>query len=85
MDGSNGRFNWTGAGVVFSILVSSLTAAFVFGQMMGDIRHNTEDIAQLQSDGRTITAALSKIETSTARIEARLEILLPTSVERDRR
>jgi hypothetical protein len=79
-----GGINWTAVGVALSLIMSALTSAFVFGEMRGDIRHNKEDITQLQADGRTINAALSKIETSTARIEAKLEILLPTSMDQDR-
>lgn len=84
MDTNRGNINWTAVGVFLSFAISAITASFVFGEMRGDIRHNKEDITQLQADGRTITAALSKIETSTARIEARLEILLPTSMDRPR-
>lgn len=84
MDGSGGRFNWQAAAVLLSLLMSAISVAFLFGEVRGDIRNSKEDIAQLQADGRNITATLSEIKTSAARIEARLEILLPTSMDRER-
>lgn len=82
MENNRGHINWTAAGVFLSFVISAITASFVFGEMRGDIRHNKEDIQQLQADGRTMTAALSRIEATTARIDGRLSVFFPESAEK---
>lgn len=68
-----------------TLAIAVLTAAAVFGEMRGKVDQHDKDIAQLQIDSRALSITLNKIETSTARIETKLEILLPTSVQREPR
>lgn len=73
------RTNWSAVAAILSLVVTLFTAATVFGELRGQVQRNADDIKQMQADGRTSTATLGQIDVRTARIESKLEILLPSS------
>jgi hypothetical protein len=66
---------WAAIGV--SLLLSTITGVNAFAIQGARVAQNSKDIAELRSDGRNVTETLNEINLRTARMEEKLEILLP--------
>lgn len=75
-------WNWSAVFSGLTFLATVFTAAIVFGEMRGDIANTKEDVKQLQIDGRVTAVDNSTMKASLARIEAKLEWVVPSSIDR---
>lgn len=66
---------WAAIGV--SLLLSTITGVNAFAVQGARVAQNSKDIAELRSDGRSAAGTLNEINLRTARMEEKLEILLP--------
>ncbi len=74
--------NWSAVGVIFAIFLSVIGAVYSIASKDAADDRQDRDISQLQSDSRALTSDLAAIKTSTARIEAKFEIIVPTTGDR---
>lgn len=74
--------NWTAVGVIFAIFLSIIGAVYSIASKDAADDRQDRDISQLQTDSRSLTTDLAAIKTSTAKIEAKFEILVPSPKER---
>lgn len=68
--------NWASG---IALVGSIISVGVLFGSTLGRVERAEKDIERIQADNRTAQVTLNQIDTRTARMEAKLEILLPTS------
>ena len=77
------KLSWNTIISALALLITAFTTATVYGEMRGQVKQNTKDIAQMQTDKRADNLTLYEIDRRTARMEAKLEVLLPTAAVKE--
>lgn len=78
---SGGTAAWIG--IIFTMLLSVVSATYTFAILSGRVDRAADDIADMKLAGRDSATTLAEIDRRTARMETKLEILLPTATVKE--
>lgn len=70
------------AGIIIALLTSGVSTIVVFGELKGQVRQNTKEIAEMKDDSRTLTRDVGDIKITVTEIKTKLDLLLPTTPEK---
>lgn len=71
------------ATILFTMLLSAVSATYTFAILSGRVDQARSDIAEMKQARRDSANTLSEIDRRTARMETKLEILLPTATVKE--
>jgi hypothetical protein len=71
------------ATILFTMMLSAVSATYTFAILSGRVDRAASDISEMKQAGRDSANTLSEIDRRTARMETKLEILLPTATVKE--